>query len=1437
MTQEKKVQTAAVMDVTGVERAAQDAVRAVRTMADGITREGEKAGKGMDAIGDGAERAERTIDAKTKSMGDRLRRLTQQAQRELAGLAASSVGGAGSAGAVEYEAMLRGADVAKLQPKIAALRDLQTQANALAESMRQAMVGEEFVSSINQRVNALQRQASALKSSEADLLALRAAELGVTQQADPLIAKLRATATALNEVQAASRKTAAADSFLTGLNAQANAIGKTRGDLLELKAAELGVSDKAAAMIAAIRAADGELLGMGKNAKLTANALRLVPAQFTDIVVSLQAGQNPMQVFLQQGGQLKDMFGGAGAAARALSTYVLGLVNPYTLAAAAAVGLGLAYNSGANEAQAFQRTVTLSGQVAGVTAGQLTDMAAAIRAMGVGTQGRAAEVLNSIADSADIGAGNLQRFVAAALQLEKAGGPSAEKTAEAFRSLAKDPLAAALKLNEGTNFLTRSVYEQIRALELQGRTVDAAKLAQEAYFLSVEERAPRVAQSLGLIERAWREIKRVASEQVDGLKGIGRELGTEQVINALRNRIASVQAGNEGSQGRDLLPQLKAELLAMQQGAKFEAQSAYYAAQRAASVKASAAWDAESDKFLTKRAQMEREIARTEQLGLAAGRSRADVEALVLKIREKYAEKADKPGKAPTYKAEADAAKEYARAIDSLQAIQLQATAGAEGLSKTQAKLRDLQADPAWATYSRQQREQIITQAAVAQSAEDQAAAVRAAGKAAADAAKDYAQWVDALQRNGDAVERQVQALQLEEKAARIAATGRLSLKAAIEEVTITRLRDAQVAAMGNPDAVLALQREIDAREKLRGLITGQEQRKAADDTAKEWARSAEKIGDSITDALMRGFESGKGFAESLRDTVVNMFKTMVLRPIISAIVSPIGGAISGAIGSALGMGATGAAAAGLSAGTGLSTLGGIAGLGGLASGFGAFGSGVASGLTAWGAGGSVTGLLGSGSALFAGGAANGLGVLAGALGPVALGLGALAALAKSLDDSGTPHYGASSAFSAATGLQLGDGVAGLGSRRGAYSANVEAMTTQITQTVVGVLDATALAFGQKAGFSAAAAFADDSSDDPAQGAFTIMRNGQLVAGNASAYQRYADGTKGKELYLAAVAGDVRTALNAIGLPDWATGLLNELGDAPTLEELAGVVAQIGATQQALVGLGRSLPQITSLSGAAVNALVEAFGGIEAMTQAAGTYISTFYSDAERAAIGAKQLRDELGKLGVADLPATREAYRALVEAQDLSTESGRSLYAALVTLAPVFGQVTEAVAQANTAIEAEITRLRGGDGKAASQAEIQARFAVATAQARAGDAKARESLPALSQAMEEAARQTAGTATDLARVRAWLANSLSETIGGTAAPGATPSSFTGAGLASAPSSTADTQTAQQLAALTERIGLLEEPLRASALSSARTARLLDRVIPDGDALAVRITT
>lgn len=50
----------------------------------------------------------------------------------------------------------------------------------------------------------------------------------------------------------------------------------------------------------------------GVSAAQTQAALRQLPSQFSDIFTSLIGGQNPLQVFLQQGMQIKDSFGGIG---------------------------------------------------------------------------------------------------------------------------------------------------------------------------------------------------------------------------------------------------------------------------------------------------------------------------------------------------------------------------------------------------------------------------------------------------------------------------------------------------------------------------------------------------------------------------------------------------------------------------------------------------------------------------------------------------------------------------------------------------------------------------------------------------------------------------------------------------------------------------------------------------------------------------------------------------------------------------------------------------------------------------------------------------------------------------------------------------------------------------------------------------------------------
>jgi lambda family phage tail tape measure protein len=376
---------------------------------------------------------------------------------------------------------------------------------------------------------------------------------------------------------------------------------------------------------------------VGMSARATAAALRGVPAQFTDIVTSLQGGQAPLTVFLQQGGQLKDMFGGAGNAARALGEYVGGLINPFTLAAAAVAALGLAYFQGSKEADAYNRAIVLSGNSAGVTVGQLTTMAQRIDVI-TGTQAEAAEVLAMVAASGQVAGDKIERVSLVALKMQKDAGQAAGETVKQFAELGRAPVEASTKLNETTNFLTASVFRQIKALEDQGRTADAAALAQSTYADVLDSRLAKLQSNLGTLERAWRSVSGAAKEFWDSALGVGRAATFEQQLDRAREKVAALEKHYQGDSSKRALFDIQnardaVELLSEQDRLLRRGADAQAAA--ASQTKARIAFDKEGDKFLTDKAKTERAIMEARIQGAAAGVTQAEIEKRISDIRSK----------------------------------------------------------------------------------------------------------------------------------------------------------------------------------------------------------------------------------------------------------------------------------------------------------------------------------------------------------------------------------------------------------------------------------------------------------------------------------------------------------------------------------------------------------------------------------------------------------------------------------------------------------------------------------------------------------------------------------------------------------------------------------------------------------------------------------
>lgn len=440
-------------------------------------------------------------------------------------------------------------------------RNLASVATGLSEA-EQGLLSGNMVLAANQGRLAESAQKVAAANRQAEV-----ATEAQTESLNDLLAAIDPTTRALNRLDEQERKLA-----------QQKKIGALDADTF---AQYQGKIDQARA---ALTGFDDGLNRTGNTAKQNAAALRMLPAQFSDIFISLQGGQAPLTVFLQQGSQIKDSFGGIGAAAKAMGGYVLGLVNPFTLAAAAVTALGVAYYQGSKEQDEFRKALVTTGNAAGTTTTELAAMAQRVGSI-TGTTAGAAAALAQIAATGKIASNRFEEIAIAAISFEKATGKAVSETIAEFARLADDPVKAVAELNEKYNFLTASVYEQVRAAKDQGDAQEAASIAEEAYASALTERAGTIKQNLGTLERAWNDLAGAAKAGWDAILDIGREADKGPDITAIQQKInylkSNLDTGFEELNAREQIAALQAEIDAYEKKAKAEQESARAAAENA----------------------------------------------------------------------------------------------------------------------------------------------------------------------------------------------------------------------------------------------------------------------------------------------------------------------------------------------------------------------------------------------------------------------------------------------------------------------------------------------------------------------------------------------------------------------------------------------------------------------------------------------------------------------------------------------------------------------------------------------------------------------------------------------------------------------------------------------------------------------------------------
>lgn len=281
-------------------------------------------------------------------------------------------------------------------------------------------------------------------------------------------------------------------------------------------------------LIASYKKATEQSRQFGMSVRATGYAMSLIPAQMTDIVTQLAGGQSPFLILVQQGGQLKDMFGGIGPAINAVGGYLARLVNPLTIAAAAFGALTFAYLKGIGETEKFNKALILTGNSAGVTASQLGSMAANI-ASSVGNISKASAALVTLVNTGRFSAEQLQSVGESVLKFSEATGTSVEDIGKEFATLIEDPVKGIEKLNDKYNFLTSATYEQIKALVAQRDEQGATTLAIDAFKNATDGMTKEVLDNLGFVELGWKKIKGAVSGATSAVAAFGRQATTEQL--------------------------------------------------------------------------------------------------------------------------------------------------------------------------------------------------------------------------------------------------------------------------------------------------------------------------------------------------------------------------------------------------------------------------------------------------------------------------------------------------------------------------------------------------------------------------------------------------------------------------------------------------------------------------------------------------------------------------------------------------------------------------------------------------------------------------------------------------------------------------------------------------------------------------------------------
>ncbi|EIG9650146.1 phage tail tape measure protein, partial [Escherichia coli] len=250
-------------------------------------------------------------------------------------------------------------------------------------------------------------------------------------------------------------------------------------------------------------------------------AMRMLPAQFTDVATQLAGGQSPWLILLQQGGQVKDSFGGMIPMFRGLAGAITLPMVGVTSLAVATGALAYAWYQGDSTLSAFNKTLVLSGNQSGLTADRMLTLSRAGQAAGL-TFNQASESLAALVNAGVRGGEQFDAINQSVARFASASGVEVDKVAEAFGKLTTDPMSGLIAMARQFRNVTAEQIAYVAQLQRSGDEAGALQAANDIATKGFDEQTRRLKENMGTLETWADKTGKAFKSMWDAILDIGR---------------------------------------------------------------------------------------------------------------------------------------------------------------------------------------------------------------------------------------------------------------------------------------------------------------------------------------------------------------------------------------------------------------------------------------------------------------------------------------------------------------------------------------------------------------------------------------------------------------------------------------------------------------------------------------------------------------------------------------------------------------------------------------------------------------------------------------------------------------------------------------------------------------------------------------------------